>query len=688
MLFSGAPADARADTSTPVAAKAPAAGDSVYTLPAIIVTGKRPDARSDVLNRPGFVALVDMRPRAGRVEDLSAVLSQLVGVRVTQYGGLGSFATVSIRGSSSSQVRTFLDGMPIDDPYLGVTNLADLPLGGVERVEVYRGFSPPQLGGSAIGGAVQLVTRDDPSGDAFLSNAEASLSAGSFDTQRENASASVHTGPLRFFTHVTHEESRGDFEFLDDNGTPFQPDDDEVETRANNTFEGWNGIARVSSGVPWVGDASLAYYFSSREQGVPGLGSFQSESASAERERHMGQLRLDGTPLFGKSVQWWANGFYQHANEQFHDENADVSLVAQDTDNTIQSYGGGARARWLLPRLPVSLEASFLGQKDQFHPVNHLPSTVEGPDRWRRATTSSLGADIHLFDETLVLTATERWEFHEDEFFDAPRFPWLPPAPQGRISHHEDTPSFGVRYQPLHWLTLKANGGRYYRAPTFLELFGNTGSVTGNGELKPETGLNRDAGVVFNVERAGRFRGLFMEVSYFDNETDDLILFFQNSQYTVKPTNIGAAHIHGWELNGAAALVAGAHTQFELAAGYTRLDTEDTSDIPYYNGNELPSRPRDDVNASLSCSWRRLRATYELHYMSANWLDRANLREAPSRDLHNLIFVFRTPVDGLSLTVAGINLTDERPVDVAGYPLPGRSAYTTLGYRFQQEDQP
>jgi len=155
---------ARAQTTAPVVAKRPAPGDSVYTLPPIIVTAKRSDARSEVLNRPGFVALVDMKSRAGRIEDLSAVLSQLVGVRVTQYGGLGSFATVSIRGSSSSQVRMFLDGMPIDDPYLGITNLADLPLGGVERVEVYRGFSPPQLGGSAIGGAVQLVTRADEDG--------------------------------------------------------------------------------------------------------------------------------------------------------------------------------------------------------------------------------------------------------------------------------------------------------------------------------------------------------------------------------------------------------------------------------------------------------------------------------------------------------------------------------------------
>lgn len=634
------------------------------------------------MNRPGFVALVDMTPRAGRVEDLTAVLSQLVGVRVTQYGGLGSFATVSIRGSSSSQVRTFLDGMPIDDPYLGVTNMADLPLGGVERVEVYRGFSPPQLGGSAIGGAVQLVTRDDGGRDALVSAAEASLAAGSYDTRRDNASLWLRPGPLRIFAHGTYERSRGDFEFLDDNDTEYNLDDDEAATRVNNDFEGWNAMLRASADIPRVGEASLAFYDASREQGVPGKGAYQSTTARSERERRMGQLRLEGLPILGHQVRWWANGFYQRANEKFSDPGTDVSLLAQDTDNTIDSYGGNARAKWFVPWVPLSLEGTFLGQKEQFHPVNYLPTPTSGPDRWRHATTWSLGADVYLLKQTLVLTAVERWEENTDQFFAPPRFPWLPPTSEGVVTHKAETPSFGARWQPASWLAVKANAGRYYRLPTFLELFGNTGSVTGNSQLEPETGENRDLGVVFSKARAGSLRSLFLEVSRFDNKAEDLILFFPNSQYTVKPTNIGSSRIRGWEVSAAAGFGVAFDAAIELAANYTFLDTEDTSDIPYLNGNQLPSRPEDDVNASVSGIWRALRATYEFHYMSANWLDPANMREAPSRSLHNLTLAVRTPVDGLAFTIEGMNLTDERPVDVAGYPLPGRSYYTSLGYTY------
>lgn len=647
-------------------------------MPPVIVTAQRPDFRSDITNRPGFVAMVDLSKRADRVEDLPAILSQLVGVRVTQYGGLGSFATVSIRGSSSSQVRTFLDGIPIDDPYLGVTNIADLPLGGVDRVEVYRGFSPPSLGSAAMGGAIQLVTRMDGTHDALLSGAQASASAGSFDTKREAISLWLKPGRFRFFGHGTHEASAGDFEFVDDNGTRENPGDDQTTKRVNNDFDAWSGILRGSAGIPGVGTALLGYYDAARDNGVPGLGSNQSGNARSERRRRLGQLRFDGTPCFDERLVWSATGFYHRANEQFHDPDGEIALSAEETDNTINSYGGTARLKYLLPGNRISLEADGAATTEQFHPVETLPESKNGPDRWRRTMMIALGGDAYLIGQSLVVSGLFRYERHADEFGDETVYPWLPPSAEGRFENETTSPSAGARWRALSWLTLKGNVGRYYRLPTFLELFGNVGSVTGNAALEPETGVNRDIGLVVNVARAGFARSLFAEVSWFDNDVDNLILFFPNSQYTARPSNIGAAHIRGIESSMNATLASG----LEVAAGYTYLDTEDTSDIPYYNGNNLPSRPAHDVNTSLSYTWRALRTTYEFQYLSANFLDRANLRETDARNLHSLIFTLRAPRGGLSLTLEGRNLTDERTEDVAGFPLPGRSVYSTLGYRY------
>ncbi|MCK4236321.1 MAG: TonB-dependent receptor, partial [Candidatus Krumholzibacteria bacterium] len=144
--------------------------DTLFWGPEIIVEAKRILPDDEIFNRSNFVVLIDLGKRKDRIEDIASILSRTVGVRVKQYGGLGSFATMSIRGSSSNQVQLYMDGVPLNDAYTGTANLADLPLGDVQRIEIFRGFSPTNFGSSAIGGTVNLVTsgNSDREGDRSL----------------------------------------------------------------------------------------------------------------------------------------------------------------------------------------------------------------------------------------------------------------------------------------------------------------------------------------------------------------------------------------------------------------------------------------------------------------------------------------------------------------------------------------
>jgi iron complex outermembrane receptor protein len=282
-----------------------------------------------------------------------------------------------------------------------------------------------------------------------------------------------------------------------------------------------------------------------------------------------------------------------------------------------------------------------------------------------------------LISQTLILSAAQRWVQHTNEFWDDAPFPWLPPSPRGIHTSDNRAPSAGFRWTPVRALMVKGNIGRYQRLPTFLELFGNLGTVTGSVDLEPETGLNRDLGAVVNLGRHGWLTRLYVEAVYLDNEATNLILFFPNSQQTTKPVNIGSARIRGWEFSFAAGLGANVN----ISGNYTRLDTEDTSDIPYYKGNELAGRPRDDAALAASYRARWWGATWEAHYISANFLDRANMQEIPARGIHNAIAQAFTPVPGLSFSVEVRNVADNRVHDVSGFPLPGRSIYTTLSYK-------
>jgi len=653
--------------------------DTVFVAPKIVVEAKRTDAAGDLYNRSGFVALVDLGERRNRVEDLSALLAQQVGIRIKQYGGYEGFATASIRGSSSSQVNVYLDGIPLNDPYLGPANLADLPLGGIQSVEIYRGFTPPGLGWSAIGGAVNLVTAKTGrwGKKGWFSNLEASETYGSFDTSRHWLSVWSRPWKLRLFAHGGYTKTLGNFPFPDDKGTPLNTADDRISDRINNDFDSYNFFSRCEAPIPNFGAVSVCYNRYYRDQGVPGIGIYQSATARAKRARSLSYFTLKSSEELSGRLRLSGTAFYSKSIEQCSDADGTISRIRQDTDNTIIAHGGLARAKWFLPLLPASAELVFEGRKEKYHPVNKVPSLREGPDYWRRSHTTALTADVYLLNQTLIFSVVQRWGKHINEFYDVSVFSWLPPTPQGKIAKEERTPSFGFRWHPYPFLTLKGNAGTYYRLPTFLELFGNFGAVTGNAKLEPEKGTNRDAGILLAFDHLGPLRSIFFETVYLTNDVDNLILFFPNSQRTSIPINIGSAEISGWEVSFSSRV----GSILQLSGSYTRLETKDTSDIPYYRGNQLPSRPENDVSISAAVPWRRWKLSYELHHIGANYLDRANMQEVAARSLHNLAFRFEVPVEGLAFTLEGRNLSDNQIRDVIGYPLPGRTFYSTVTYR-------
>lgn len=646
--------------------------DTVFWAPEILVEAERLRRSDELLDRSGFVALIEMDEAHKRLEDAATLLSRLAGVRVLQYGGLGSFATVSIRGSSSNQVHVFLDGVPLNNAYLGVANLTDLPLGDLHRIEIYRGFSPPHLGSSAIGGAINLVSfGEDQSVGPRIS---AGATAGSFGTARYTLSLGAEAWRTRMRGHIAYTRSRGDFVFLDDRSTPLNALDDWLATRLNNDFTAWNIIGRAEIDIPGLSGLSASHNAVLREGGVPGLGANQSLTARSERNTHITYLKVEPRPLLSMQIHSNFTAYHSWTSDRFHDPDGDVTAARQETDNRITVHGANARLRFFPIRLPLSFELFVEGRKERFHPVSLIPVTTEGPDRLRSARTLSLSTDVRPAGDALVVTAGWRFERHIDEFYDEPPFPWLPPTPTGKVSDSETTPYTGFRWHVRPWLCIKGNWGRYYRIPTFLELFGNLGSVTGNPDLEPERGTNRDIGIVLRADRFLFFEHPFAEFVYLNNEIEHLVVFFPNSQYTSFPVNIGSASIRGLEASWSASV----GRPFRLSGNYTLLDGRDTGPIPYYHGNRLAGRPVHQASARIEIVRIRWKAGYELHFIGSNYLDLANMREVPSREIHNALLELTLPAHGLSISFEGRNLGNDQISDVNGFPLPGRSFYTTL----------
>ena len=98
-------------------------------------------------------------------------------------------------------------------------------------------------------------------------------------------------------------------------------------------------------------------------------------------------------------------------------------------------------------------------------------------------------------------------------------------------------------------------------------------------------------------------------------------------------------------------------------------------------GNSLPGRPTHESSVSIEYQKKRWRAGGEIHYTGSNFLDRANGKEVDGRTIYNLNLTLKSPFKGMTFTIEGLNIGDERTSDVAGFPLPGRSFYASLRYQ-------
>ena len=88
------------------------------------------------------------------------VLRQVPGVEVNQSGSAGNQTDVSIRGSSAAETLILMDGVDVNSGATGGFDIADVTSDDLDRVEVVRGAGGALYGSSAIGGVVNLLTRE------------------------------------------------------------------------------------------------------------------------------------------------------------------------------------------------------------------------------------------------------------------------------------------------------------------------------------------------------------------------------------------------------------------------------------------------------------------------------------------------------------------------------------------------
>jgi outer membrane receptor protein involved in Fe transport len=660
-----------------------------------------------------FVTVIDATEPGARVASVAELVEGQAGVRVRSRGGLGAFTSLSIRGADSGQVAVYLDGVPLNRALGSAVDLAQLPVEGLERVEIYRGVPPIELGADAIGGAIHLVSRRGARRRG--ASWRAAVGGGSFAARSASLGYSRTEPGMTLDLSAAYHGARGDFRYYDNQGTLLDRSDDFFSRRRNAGFDQVAIDATVQSTGRGVGQGSLRWNLGShgffKRQGVPGPGTAGAESRTAKLDT--GRLVFEG----GVALPRWRKG-----GDARVDAHVLLERVAFDnlSDERVGSYSpsrteGQTLAFGFEPRIDaplgrhqlLSVYSELRVERYQANDLLNLPS--KRPVSLRTRVATAVVDELRFLDDRLALSPALRFDGIDSQLADAVGV-LGGQAKGGSRREVFLSPRLGVRWRVSEGLWFKGNVGRFVRLPSLIELFGDQAFILPSPSLQPEVAVGGDAGLglALGARRTQRGLGLMLEAAFFGRRVADTIVFLPRAR-ALAACNLGFSRALGAELR------AEAHwgRALRFTVEYTFLDPRNQnsepgvaspgscSREPGVAGKQLPGRARHELSAKLHLSRGPVAGFYGVDFLDRVFRDPQNFNAIPARWLHAVGITLgpfaRWP---LTLGVEVRNLFDLRVVDMplggsanAGrttpyplvdffdYSLPGRAIYATLALR-------
>ncbi len=450
-------------------------------LDEVVVTATRTTMALE--DAPQRVEIIDRRGLEAAGGKVDAALEKLPAVLVNRSGGDFMAALPSIRGSQPGEVLVLVDGRRLNSQQSGWFNLADLPVPAIliDRVEVLSAPSSALYGAEAMGGVINVITRDP----GALPGVRLAGTLGSFDRFGSELLLSGRAGEAGLAAVLGVDMTAGDRE-----------NSDARQDRAN-----------LYATLP-TGDSTIGFSFGylGRDMGSPGPVKFPSPDARQTDDLRVWDLRWEGQAA--ENLVFSAVGFWNRYRRTYED--AAFGLDAAHVTNT----GGFS--------LQGTMEAGRLGRWTAG--AEGIWDKVDSTDAGRH------GLDRQGFYMQEEVSLSPSWSAVITGRFD-------------RYSLFDDqfSPRAAVVWHPRERLTMRASVSRGYRTPTFDDLFWNDPYAHGNPDLAPEKSWNWELGASGKTGGSARW-GLDLfrrDVKGLINWQD------ADGDWVYSPENIASARISG-----------------------------------------------------------------------------------------------------------------------------------------------
>lgn len=487
---------------------------NVLASPQVVVTSSRKE--QDILESAFSVSAIGPREiQAKAVVNMVDILAYESGVSTIK-GQLNIRGTSGYTMGAGTRSLLLLDGVPMLGSAAGNVTWGTVPTSEVDRVEIVKSGGSALYGSSAMGGVVNIITRNAPP----KPETRISTKLGVYSHPRVDAWRWRESRGLLYNTEISHSRTIGDHAAWI-----------RIQKRQDDGFMelNWEEALNISGKLKLnFGNAHSATVFANYLDDASGLTSIWKSSASPfEAPQGSSKDRTVG-------IKTMLNGHYNYVHSP---------------DLAIRAKVSGYWNEW-----------EGFGADPDYSRENRYYEEIQASKNWSESFTSILGfsmqqngVDAQIFGEhtsgsiasffllekrlsQFTISGGSRWESYQVD------------------GHRQDevvTPQAALNWKPTPWLGLRISTGKGFRVPTVAEMFTTARrsifTVEPNPDLISETSINSEFGLTLLAGQMGYVDLLKLDAAVFRNRFENFIEPVPNSDAVIHFTNIADARIQGLE---------------------------------------------------------------------------------------------------------------------------------------------
>ncbi|MGB4520577.1 MAG: TonB-dependent receptor [Candidatus Omnitrophota bacterium] len=434
---------------------------------------------------------------AGEIESSQAespakVLEEISSVAIKDYGGPAAAKYISMRGANSKQVLIMIDGRPVNSAHSGDVDLGTIPVDNISRIEVVHGPVSGLYGSSAMGGVVNIITKEPPK-KGFQTSIYSGF--GTFRSYTEKLNHGGCFGKFGYFVSGDYKSSQG--------------------SRGHSEYSAKNSNIKMEYSFTDMGKISFNSGFSRSDSELPG-----SKTNST----------LD-------DYQKWLKRFFDVTWKVKLQDRLGVSLKTYENHDRLEYTNRPVpldRSVHLTKKRGEDLQFDY--QLFDFDKLLFGFNYVGNFDDSSKTKKHKYNVRSGYFQNQMELFKKLKIDFgaRVDDYSNFGT---------------ETTPNISLAYEINDNIKIHSLYGSSFRAPTFSDLYWDEASAKGNPNLMPEKGKSYELGIEQRF-----FNNLTADLTYFRNDFKDMINWQQGADSIWQVQNVNKANIQGVEFNSNLAL--------------------------------------------------------------------------------------------------------------------------------------